>query len=213
LAAYYDKLAGSALDSGGNAALTGQGIGIFNGVIADGFVPSRVTVTVNDTNRLWYGVAATFVDSAATDSVQVVALWSDTAASTIVLAGYAQNVLTEAQAIVRGGDVNTIVADSVDSGSTVLGLTDNVCKLTTITNVYPSVPTYDPGSFNCQAGSGHFDFAVTLPSGDQTATGAIQSITVATSTIISVRLQGLSEGVFTQRVPRGRILGLMHRRR
>jgi hypothetical protein len=230
LAMYYDHLAGVLLDSAGNDTLTAQAIGIFNGVIADGFVPSRVMVTVNGVSQLWYGDAATFVDSAQTDSAQVVALWSDTAATTVVLAayeanpqGFGPNVLTAVNAIVRGGDVvvanvdptNTNPADAADTGSSVFGVTAGSCNLTSITNVFGPIPTYNPSTFSCQAGSGHFDFSVYFPGGDPTVSNTIDSVSVGISTIIAVRLQGLTEAGSSppfQRIPHGHALGLLRRR-
>jgi len=216
LAAYYDALAGQLLDSAGNDTLVAQGIGIFNGIIADGFVPSRVSVTINGVDSMWYGNAATFVDSAAEDSEQVVALWSDTLATTIVIAEYQFNVLTSVQAVVRGGDLVTATTTPSDTGSSVFGLTNGVCSLTSITNVNVDIPTYDPTNFSCQSASGLADFSVGFPGGDGTPSGTIQSASLAYSPIIAVRLQGLAEatGVPFSRVPRiAHRLGALRRRR
>jgi hypothetical protein len=208
LAAYYDALAGQLLDSAGNDTLVAQGIGIFNGIIADGVTPSRVSVTINGVDSLWYGNAATFVDSAAEDSEQVVALWSDTLATTIIIAEYQFNELSSVQAVVRGGDLVTATTTASDTGSSVFGLTNGVCSLTSITNANVDIPTYDPVDYTCQSASGLADFSVGFPSGDATASGAIQSASLAYSPIIAVRLQGVTE---TTGVPFARVPRLVHR--
>jgi hypothetical protein len=212
LAMYYDQLAGSLTDSDANAEIVAQGVEIFNGVIADGFVPQRAAVIVNGNPSVWYADAATFVDDSSSDSIQVVAMWSDTTADTIVI-GFYQNNLSLLQAIVRGGDlVTAIQADSgadADTGSVVLGLTNGNCNLTAITNVYPSFPTYDPTSFGCQAGSGHFDFVGSFPPGDTTASGGLQTVIGGLSKVIAARLQALTDSSGSPpllRVPRGHVL-------
>jgi hypothetical protein len=208
LATYYDNLASALTDSGGADTLVAQSIAVFNGVIADGFLPSRVSVLVNGDTALWYTNAATFVDSDETDSMQFVSLWSDTLATTVVLAQYQDNSLINVTAVTRGGGDQATA--NADSGSNVFGLIDRTCTLTSITNVFPAIPTFaDTTLVTCQAGSGHYDFAATFPSGDPTPTGALQSISAATTTTLAVRLQGLAESATIpyQRVPRAHLLG------
>jgi hypothetical protein len=207
LAAYYDQLATTLLDSGGADTLVAQGITAFNGVIADGMLPSRVSVTVNgSTTALWYTNAATFVDLDQTDSMQFVMLWSDTLASTIVIAQYEDNVLENVTVVARGG--GDLAAAATDSGSSVFGLIDRTCSLTAITNVNAAIPTFaDTTVVTCQPGSGHYDFVATFPTGDATPTGAVQSITAGLTTTLAVRLQGILETapIPFQRVPRHRL--------
>jgi hypothetical protein len=213
LAAYYDNLATALTDSGGNDTLNAQFIAVFNGVIADGFAPSRVSVSLNGATALWYTNAATFVDSAATDSMQFVSLWSDTLATTVVIAQYEDNFLINLFAVTRGGDVATVVADAADSGSSIFGLIDRNCAITSITNVFPQIPTFaDTTQVTCQAGSGHYDFAVNFPSGDPTPTGALQSLSADVTTTLAVRLQSLQESTSIPyaRIPRAHLLSRRH---
>jgi len=199
-AAHYDSLA-TALNAAGtsSAVFEAEGVEIFNGVIADGQKPSSVNVTYNGASATWFGNVANLVDSAGTDSVQVISLWSSTNVAEYVLVEFGNTQPDLSQAIATGGD---IVDDSLMTGTGSFATPSGTCSFTAIVNVYATFPTYDPTQSTCTPESATGTMAITFQA-DTTATGAVHTLSFSSQTVSGVRMQFTSTAAFPlSRVPR-----------
>jgi hypothetical protein len=194
LAAHYDSLA-SALGSGSTAADTslGQDVELFNGVIADGILPSQVTVTVGGQQQSWYGNFANWIFNNGQDSLQVGLLWKDTQADAFL--GFIlvnANSINDAGITARGGDY---LSDSADTYTASFAEAAGLCSYTAITNIEDSFflgafATYGntSGNTTCNPATATIAGSFYSASGDTTVSAALQSITISTQTINGVRL-------------------------
>jgi hypothetical protein len=196
-AAHYDSLA-SALNAVGTRRDTtrAQTVEILNGVIANGQKPGSVTVTLNGSTTTWLGNFANLVDSAGTDSLQVISLWSDTHVDDYVFVAFINGQPDLVEDIVMTGDLNS---DSVGTLSGAFATASGTCSLTTITNVYPTVNTYGKGQSTCERESATGTASITFHS-DTTATGGIQTLAFTSQTVPGVRLKFTGSAGFPSHV-------------
>jgi len=196
-ASYYDKLA-TALLVAGTSRDTAKAlfVEVLNGVNADGVAPTRVTVTYNGASATWFANFGNLVDSAKTDSTQVIALWSDVNVDQVVLAAFKISQPVIAEAIATGGEVNF---DSTYTLSNAFGTASGACSFTSIVNIFTGVPTYDPAQSTCLRESTTASITVAFPH-DTTPTGAIRTLSLSSKTIAGVRLQFTSAAAFPSHV-------------
>jgi hypothetical protein len=193
LAAHYDSLA-SALDTSSTTGDQDMGndVALFNGVIADGILPTKISVTVGGQQQTWYGTFVNWIFSGATDSAQVGLLWKDTQGDAFV--GF---VFEDAAEL--SGDVGILALGGsylTDSAWTYTGTFtegSGACSYTPITNV-PSfefgVTTYGNTSSitSCTPATASLAGTFYSESGNTTASAALQSFTFNQQTINGVRL-------------------------
>jgi hypothetical protein len=166
-------------------------IALFNGVIADGILPSSVQVTVGGTQQTWYATFANWVDSTATfqDSLQILLFWSNTQAS-----GFVGMVLNNTQAqndvgiIERGGDY---LRDSVAVDTGVFSQASGACSFTTISDsavYFLGLQTFGRTGYSCSPATAIVSGTILAYQGDTTASAVLQSFVFGTQTIRGVRL-------------------------
>jgi hypothetical protein len=190
LAAHYDSLA-LALDANGNHndSVFSPNVALFNGIIADGVVPSSVQVTVGGTQQTWFGNSANWVDTVSMDSVQAVLLWSNTRADAFVGMIFidTQGATNAFGVAARGGD---FLADSTGTFTGTWNAPSGACSLTSITDVplfLGALTTYSQ-SYGCSLQTATVSGTLISRQGDPTASAALQSITFTSQTIKGVRL-------------------------
>lgn len=200
LAKAYDSLV-TALLANGNASDSARAtqVEIFNGIIANGAVPTSINLMVGGDSVVWQANSVNIVKSDLTDSLQALALWSGTSASAVQIAFFDKGVLLNAQVIAAGGDV---LQDSVGALAVGSIVTDTgSCAFTSITNLNQSYLTYAPSEAACNPATAVFGGSVTYPH-DATPTGAIGTIVVPPTIVTGVRLQDTT-GNFFLRIQRG----------
>jgi hypothetical protein len=193
LAAHYDSLA-LALASGptqSDSALSPD-VALFNGVIADGILPSSIQVTVGGAQQTWFGNFANWVDStsAGDDSLQVLLLWSNTQVSAFVgMILEDTHDVHDVGVIARGGD---FLSDSITTDTGSFSVASGACSFATISDTATFIfgfQTYGPTGYTCSPATAVVSGTIVAHQGDTTASAALQSITFATQTITGVRLQ------------------------
>lgn len=200
LAKHYDSLATTLLASGtGSDSARATQVEIFNGIIANGALPTTVTLTVGGSSATWQANSVNIVNKDLTDSLQALALWSDANASNVQVAFFDKGVLLFAQAIAAGGDLSQDSVGALAAGSIVADT--GSCAFTSITNTDPFYLTYAPTEAACNPAQAVFGGTVVYPH-DTTATGAIGAIVLPATTVIGVRLYD-STGNFFQKTTRG----------
>jgi hypothetical protein len=201
-AAHYDSLSGALLAAGTSRdSLKAEETEIIAGVIADGPKPSSVTVTLNGSSASWLGSFANLVDSALTDSVQVVFLWSNTNVDNFLFVSVGSDNFVQDAA--TNGDLNF---DSLATTSGSVAVPSGTCQFTNIVHVYNPVPTYDPAQSTCTPQSATGTGTITFRH-DTTATGAIQTVDFSSQTVAGVRLQFTASAPFASAVNRVRSVG------
>jgi hypothetical protein len=191
LAAHYDSLA-VALMAGGTLPDSdmSEDVALFNGIIADGQSPSTITVTVGGQQQQWYGNFVNFVDSAGTDSLEIVDMWKDLQADAFVglILEDAQGSNNAPGVIALGGDYLT---DSVDTYTASFSEASGTCAFTPITDVTTAfgLPTYGATGFTCNPSTASIQGTLISGQGDATASAAYDSFAFGTQTIKGVRLQ------------------------
>jgi hypothetical protein len=208
VAAYYDALAGTDLAAGtGPDSLDAEFIGVLEGPIAYGQLPTKINITAGGA-LTWYANAAIFVDSGQTDSVTLVSLWADTVVSSFIFSEAEKTTLPALEAAefynAAGdgsiADSSTVtVAWAVKSGSCATNIT--------ITHVYAAFPTYDPANTTCTPAivtvGGHLHFEAASGIAAQ-----FEDIDLTSTAVSAVRLQA-THGADFARIrsrPRGTLL-------
>jgi hypothetical protein len=194
-AAHYDSIAGAVI---GSNADQGAAIEVFNGVIADGTVPTNASVTLNGSSTTWFADYVNLVDSAQADSQQVITLWSSTNADSIILFFFLDAQIGVVQTIALDGGL-----DNYDAGASTVsgtfGAPSGSCSFTTIQNVYGHYPTYDPAQSTCQRESASGTASVTMGTSG-TVTDSIHTFAFTSQTVNGVRLQFTSAAAFSSAV-------------
>lgn len=193
-AGHYDSLA-TALFLGGSHAdsIRARAAEVIAGVAADGQAPNQVAIVLDAGGTNWYATFANLVDSAQTDSTQVFLFWSDVNVGAVVDVRFRLADFHLEQAIVEGGDANP---DSTASVSATFNAASGACTFTSITNVDPTFPDYDPSGSACLGESGAIGIIASTFPNDSTATNALRSFAMPLQTVPGVRLQFLSAAAY-----------------
>jgi hypothetical protein len=147
IAQHYDAVAGQLLAAGGPSDMAiGQAIELFNGAVAAGQMPS--SATVNSTSpRGWLGNVVNLVDSARTDSVQIISIWFTGNITATIQSFYVNGHFSSGTVIDSGlpplPDSASNLTMSVSQTSV------DTCAFTAITNTSSILPTYDPTGSTC----------------------------------------------------------------
>jgi len=190
ITAIYDALADSLLGDTGKTAITrGNVVTVFNGVIADSVFPVVTGVTTGNLQRGWFGNFANFVDSAGTDSVQVVTFWFGTQVQAYALYLYHNAVFVDSSGVAAlAGD--TAVTDSAHSIQTTLFSTrSGTCQFTAISPVSTEFPTYDPENTTCTPASALLNGFIYFFASDTLNPTSFKPVTLPAAPISGVRLQ------------------------
>lgn len=201
VSAYYDALAGTHLAAGTAAdTIDAEFIGLFNGPIAYGQLPTQIAVSASGTSATWYADAVLYTDSAQTDSARFIFLWADTTVSAFMLG--------EADTALENADFYTASGASAGADSSTVTLTgaskSGSCANNPITHTYSVLPTYDPADLTCTPATitlgGHLHFQAANGIASQ-----FQDIDLASTTIAAVRLQSLHGSAFerVRKMPHG----------
>jgi hypothetical protein len=158
------------------------------GVSADGTAPQSVNVTVNGTNTTWLGTFTAYVDSAGTDSAEILAAWSDPNVDTLVITILGNGDPETAAAAVAGGDINgdfeaSNYAFSFSGGS-------GTCQLYTIQLNAQAFfwPTYDPSQSTCLPETSNDQYTYTFDGTDTSSSNALSTFVYPLQTVTGTRL-------------------------
>jgi hypothetical protein len=205
-ALHYDSLAGQYLaDDSHNDSLLGHFIEALNGVNADGVPPTGVAVTVGfngapAAGQNWLATYANLVDSAENDSTQVFEIWSDPSVTYGISVRYRKATFHLMDLIANGGDANP---DSTETDGPNFGTPSGPCTLfTSINNVLPQYPDYDPSQSTCQLEKAYETLTNITFGHDSTVTGAITSFNLPQQWIYGVRLQFNSSAAYGSAIAR-----------
>ena len=190
LATHYDSLA-RALSSGPTQfdSSYGKDIAFFNGVIADGQLPSSVQLTVGGATQTWFGVFANFVEN--TDSIQFVIFWPNTQVSSFVgLIVEGGTIPTGAPGV--GSQAGDFLSDSINTFNGTFAVAPGTCNLSAIADtsfLFGPFSTYAVAGETCTPATAVVTGSVISHQGDTTATAALQSLSFNQQTVNGVRLE------------------------
>jgi hypothetical protein len=209
IAQHYDMRAGQLL-LGSDPSDTGiaHAIEVFNGAVAAGQEPTSATVN-SFSPRGWLGNVINLVDSAQTDSVQIVSLWL-TGNIVATIQSFFVNGQFATATVIDSGDA--VLQDSV--GTMTASFTQNpatTCTFTPITNTSSTFPTFDPQGSTCSGASTQFSGILLFTKSDSEYINlGLDSINFGSQRLNGVRLQFTSSAAFPSAVAHA--LGTTHLR-
>jgi hypothetical protein len=199
LALHYDQLAGNYLaGNAGSDPAIGQAIEVLNGPMADGVFPNPAQVIGSNISKGWFGNSANLVDSAGTDSVQIVSLWFGGTATAVLQLIYHNAQFSAAFVTDSGG--NTL-QDSVGAATGSFTPTTGTCTFTTITHISTQFPTFAPTTSACTtAGATFAADSLKFPTSDSSNTRSLNNLRILSQHVGGVRLQFDHAADFSQHV-------------
>jgi hypothetical protein len=201
---HYNSLAASVFPSattGGDSLRAEVAVGIA-GVAADGTVPQTVHLTFNGTGRTWLGAMSAIVDSAGTDSAEILAVWSDPSIDTLVITEFEGGLPFDAVAAVAGGDLNSEFEPSDFAFS--FAAPSGSCQFTsiTLTNTGEFIwPTYDPSQSTCLQQTSTDQFTYTFAGTDTSASNVFSTVVFPSQTVTGTRLAFTTTAIASRVAP------------
>ena len=195
LAAHYDSLARTVGSEPTPFDTTfGKDIAVFNGIIADGQLPSSIQLLINGTPHTWFANFANVIAADGTDSVQLLLFWPSTGAGSFVALGVKNATTAERAAVAtQGGDFLT---DSADTFTGSFAVASGACTLEPITDTatvaaftqFGPFTTYAGNGETCQPATATITATMNAKQTDTTVTADLQSLAVTQQTVSGVRL-------------------------
>jgi hypothetical protein len=185
IAKHYDVLAGAYLaDQNPNVQAIGQAISLFNGAVAAGQSPSPSNVNAL-VSRGWLGNVVDLVDSAQTDSIQIVSLWFTGNITAVIQSFFHNGTFVTALATDSGGSIlSTDTSNMIVSVSPTAG----TCVFTTITNTSTVFPTFAPSTSACEFAGATFSGILHLGHDTTSASAPLDSVVLSPQHVLGVRL-------------------------
>jgi hypothetical protein len=198
IARHYDQLAGAYLAGAGTDPNIGRTIEVFNGAVAAGVSPGSAQVSGGPLTKAWLGNVVDLVDSAATDSVQVVSFWFSGNINAVLQLIYHKGQFDTAFVTDSGG--NTL-QDSVAAVTGAFTAATGTCTFTTITNISTQYPSFDPSGSTCTlVGVDVRADSILFPKSDQSTTSLFNRLLLPSQHLTGVRLQFDHEATFNAHV-------------